>query len=608
MSLKTFSRLLSTSLVLISLVQHEIAFAANVSAKLPSARLQQRAAAAAKRLQTPEDLASATALVNLAKTRELKTYFAQGGTHSEVSDLHSDLSAVIFANARIGFIDNRSEFEEWFKKNETAILMAAQKAEGVTLQKIVTESYLAYMVTIAEEKSDLPGVLLKLQDLIQHPATIATGSLAAAYGTFAFVRDLVKGAVVAGPGAGIVGALVEPIVRPIRERAAVIGNRLLGDRGARLAERLNSERESLIETRSQIEARERARQATVRLMARRGLEMTPAQANENMERLKSSWNDAKQIWESTHTGGYRDGRAYTSDNLILRPHALVTTLISSVVGREVFRQGIESTLDRMLAQTSDRARMNEVAERFMQEVKAAAHANATAPTSSYVKKIKASRAELLELGATEYQLNRISENLGSEMALYKQAAVTLASASLYELMYPEFNRELAPETAKAYDLFKSHYCFDYFEAEFRTESVKILNQLGLDLKAAKAKVETDLGKVESEIKVLEEKSAKPKKSASDTTVAREARIETRTHRPILIPARKVAVKPALAKPAPLKPAVEATKPSAAVEAAKAFVASDANRAAAAGAEDLKPGKRKSWADRAKEAAAKAAKK
>jgi hypothetical protein len=614
MSSKNFVRLMCTSLVLVSLVQHDLAFAVETSTKLlPSVRLKQQAEVKARRLKQPEDLASAIALVNQGKALRLDSYFANGGTPDEVANLNSDVITLILANSRMGFIDNRGEFEVWYKAHETSIIMAANKSPETTLQSLVVESYMAFITEGAVEKRDVPGLLLKLEDLIENPATIAAGGLMAVYGTYSFIVNLVKGAAIAGPGAGIFGALVEPIVRPFRERAAVLGNRLLGDRGAKLAERLNSEKESLIETRSQIEARERARDATVKMMARRGLEMTREQAHENMELLKSNWNEAKQIWESTHTGGYRDGRSYTSDNLILRPHALLGPLINSVVGREVFRQGIEANIDRMMRQTNDPAKMQELAFRYMQEIKVEHHAEAEDRKSAAARSraVKATRAELLALGATDYQLDRIYESQRSELVLYRQAAVTLASAALYDLMYPEFNRELPSETLKAYDLFKSHYCFDYFEAEFRTSSAKILNQIGLDLKAAKKRVNADLAQVEGEIKAIEEKTEPPK--AEKREAKKLSFIETRTHRPMivnrlplrLVPSKPAAQKPA-AKPAP-KPAPKA-EPTKAADALKGFVSSAENRAAAAGAADLKPGRKKTMAERAREASIRAGKK
>ncbi|RYZ88375.1 MAG: hypothetical protein EOP06_11070 [Proteobacteria bacterium] len=620
MSLKLVpARLLCVILIATSLVQHEVAFAAS---NLPAA--QRSATKRLSALVKAEDMGTALVAVNEAKLREVDRYFAQGTTQAELNRFHADVEVLIDANAVIRFIAEPNDFKKWFRDNEAAILANRKQLISTDLQELIVENYLAFRAQKAQELSDLPGYVQELKALIDSPATMLAGGFAAAYGTYAFCRDIIKGALIAGPAAGSVGAYLEPIVRPNREYLSVLGNRHLGQAGMKWNEYLNSEKAGLIETREKIEARELARQKTVSLMARMGHQMTGDQAANNMDLFKSNWSDAKQTWEATNPAFYRDGRANVADMLVLRPVALGSNVMISVSGARGFRQGIIYTVDRIKDRSSNPAAVAEAAERLQSDVKEHMHnetlnnANNKTNFEALGRKVEKSFNELMALGAEKAEVVQIVSDHRSELVFYKNAATALAGTALIELMYEEYNRELPTKMAAAYEQFRGNFCFDFFHKEFHVEVNRILTELGLELDNEKKVVNRNLELVEhkiSEVAKSEAMIAARKASSAKTAASQPAtRVEMRTHRPIIVPNRDAAkVKPepkTTTKPA-VKAATEvkaAAKPSKVVVALKSFISAPQNIAAATGSENLKPGKKKTMADRAREAAARAAKK
>lgn len=614
MSLKLVpARLLCVILIATSLVQHEVAFAATTAAQVTSP-----SAKALTALAEPEDMGTALTAINESKRRDVDRYFTQGTTQAELNRFHADVEVLIDANAVIRFIAEPNDFKKWFRDNEAAILANRKKLISTDLQEMIVENYLAFRAQKAQELSDLPGYVQELKALVNSPATMLAGGFAAAYGTYAFCRDIIKGALIAGPAAGSVGAYLEPIVRPNREYLSVLGNRHLGQAGMKWNEYLNSEKAGLIETREKIEARELARQKTVSLMARMGHQMTGEQAANNMELFKQNWGDAKQTWEATNPAFYRDGRANVADMLVLRPVALGSNVLISVSGARGFRQGIIYTVDRIKDRSADPKSVTMVSEQLELAVADQLHFEKLDQKKASLanSQIQEFGSELMKLGAERAEVDRVISDHRSELVFFKNAATSLAGTALIELMYEEYNRELPTKMAAAYEQFRGNFCFDFFHKEFHVEVNRILSELGLELDNSKKVVERNLEFVEHKIsEVAKSEALIAARKANAAKAQPAARVEMRTHRPTIVPNRdavaKAAVKPEAkptAKPAAEKPAKSEAKRSKVVTALKSFVALKENRAAAAGAEDLKPGKRKTMAERAREAASRAAKK
>jgi hypothetical protein len=502
------TRTLITSLVAVSLTGQQIAFAAQPTqaAQAPVAPSASKPTTAAPVPRTdvhallPQAKTGKQAIVviGLAESRPLSVYFQHGGTPDEIARLDADFKSLAKANALVGIADDLDSFEPWWDSHKTSILLSHDKVQDVNLENFFTQIFIVYKAEKTQAQKDPNQFVSWLSTKVTNPAVryASFTAFALVLGTFSFTLGLVKGAMVAGPAASMVGAFVEPIVRPIREKASIVGSRLFGPWGVKLSSKIFNENGSaegaagdLNHLESDIaSAREGAKEARA-LMSTMGYEMSPAQYAANMSKLHAIWNKTNQVWVQTNPALFRDGRDVFSNAIALRPQAYSGQIMQSLQGAEQARQAIEQHIDRIISRTGQNA---QVVEESVVTLLRAVEINENASEANKMtakEGLEQSRAALKTLGATDYQVDRIIESRLAELINVRHTAYTLAANLIHELQYEEYNRSLPDEVQKIQRALRDGTCLDYFHHEFKAQVSKILNEMEFRVDVAQKTVE-----------------------------------------------------------------------------------------------------------------------
>ncbi len=293
------------------------------------------------------DLADARAVIEFAELRFLEDYFSPEVTAAKLELFEFDIAKVIDANVLIQFIEQKSEFSNWYHRNKLGLLKEfLAKYPRTDLQRFTASIYLKYRLQAGVQD---PNLFMEwLARLTSNPwiRDISSGTAILIVGVLGFALRTAHGAMVAGPMASFLTNFFEPLLRPIREKITITGARLWEKGGLWLNGKLFNENEKSAVKQETGDARSKL-SALQKMVDRLGYEMSPEQFHENLNRIHNTWNQVNQIWLKTQPTAYQNGRAIVTDALIFRHETLSRAVLVSVHAAETHLQGAEQMVDRL---------------------------------------------------------------------------------------------------------------------------------------------------------------------------------------------------------------------------------------------------------------------
>ena len=434
--------------------------------------------------------------IEVADHRLLSKYFGDANnvvTIDQLKQFDIDFNSVVEANHVIDFADDVDGFKAYFEKHELDLVAARAKMKAdISLQGFFTQVYIAYKIEKTEAKKD-PSVFLSwIDSSISNPILrkVSTSSYTVVTGVAAFSFGIIYGATVAGPIAGFVGAFLEPMVRPVREKVAVFGSRLFSKPGFFLNRVLFANRQAAEANLKEVNDAQSETTEAQQLVRSMGYDMTPEQFTHNLEKVRDAWLHAQQVMSKTNPEAYRNGRGILMDANVFRSQNFAINTMQAVQGAEIFRQGIEDTLERIEKKSPKPEEVQAAGERLLLAVRnqMKVETSSQIASSEELKSLQTAtskaRSEILALGATPIQADRLISNQQKEFAAYKHAATSLAASILHDFQYAEFNRAMPQELYNMYRTFRRSYMLDFFQSQFQDEVVTLLDQVGFKLKIA----------------------------------------------------------------------------------------------------------------------------
>lgn len=426
-------------------------------------------------------------LISIAENRTVESYFIHGGDAQDLQQLDSDMKVLANANAKVGIANDIGSFESWWATNKTPVLFARGKMQSRNLQGFFTESFIDF------KKSDNnPSALPTwMSGVISNPTVvqISLTSFLVVYGTASFFGNIIRGAMTAGPAAGVVGALVDPVVRPFRENASTAGSRLLGGTGVKInewfarrsrkaaAKQLSGLHEGVADAEGVVE-RTRARLKT------QGYDLTPEDYAANLEYLQSSWGETNRIWSNINNSIFKDGRSLVTDAVVNRPLVFATTITASATAAEVFHQGISANIDRIIARTGLPWKTIDTSARELMVAIDRAEQTDVVDIAKAQADVQLAKQALLALGAGEIQIDEIMTGRSRELSFVRQIIGSLAANVFHDEQYEEFNKSLPEIIRDAQIAMRKSLSIDYFHHEYGVKVTEILNAMHLKVRMA----------------------------------------------------------------------------------------------------------------------------
>jgi hypothetical protein len=480
-SIATFKSVL-TSVLVVSIVGQQVAFAGG-NARVPTVSLADVHAA----LPTAKSQKQAMAVVQLAESRAFGSYFENGGSPAEMKRLDTDIKNLAIANTQLGIADDLKVFLPWWDANKTSILLSRGKFASANLQGVFTEIFIAFKVDETKAKKDPNQFMGWISSQVTNPTILAVSatSFLLTANVALFIGNIVKGSLIAGPAAGVVGAFVEQLVRPIRENAGRTGSRLLRKPGVWLSEKLNRQTNSAQATEEDLKSLAEGIRRTQKLVATiGGYELTPEAVLANRALFTSAWIDTNQAWVEANTPQLRDGRDVLVNAIALRPQSYSTPVLQALNSAEQARQGIEQNTDRIVTYGHQSPEVVEAAvEALLKPIEITADGSGVKSLDGNEAYAHA-KASLKTLGATDKIIERLISLRASELVNIRHTAATLATNMLHELQYPEYNTALPEEVHLIQRTLRSGTCLNYYHHEFKVEVTKILNAMNVQLEIA----------------------------------------------------------------------------------------------------------------------------
>ncbi len=427
---------------------------------------------AAPRIES-EALKRAKAVIEAAEARLMK------GLLSPQDEL--DFAALVEANAVTQFVDDPKEFLEHFRKHKDQYLknlpLAGQKP--LNWQIFMAQAYTQYKIEKTQATQYPRKFIEWISKVVSNPYVewASWKTWAAIVGVYLFVKGVASGALIAGPAAGAVNSALNPLVTPINQKLAVIGNKYLG----RVGMVLNS---WLFDGAAKKEAAEmeKAKEAVNgmrSILEGESYKISGENWSLNMRRLYKVWNHLGYLF-SLVPDAYRGGRDLLGYLTIMRPKDFAQSATNSLNAAEVHRQGAESIVDRLIMiQPANASALQAVSESLLELAQKQIEAERNAPerVAEFSEAIAEGKAELARLGATAEQINRIFENYRKAFIFKRQAATVLAVQFLHDAMYAETLRG----AQKIYNEMLNNHSLNYLHKEFKAEVAEILDRIDFKL-------------------------------------------------------------------------------------------------------------------------------
>jgi hypothetical protein len=448
-------------------------------------------------LSTPHSEHQAGELMGHAEYLLIADYFRNGGTAVEITRFNSDLLTLAKAFYLVGSLNDLDSFNAWYTVNQATVIMNRDQSHAQNLNGFLADVLIRYHREKATSKEDPYAFLLWLNTQFDNPAVRSFS--ASAFTVAAFVAGglvaTLKGAMTAGPAGRVANSYFDPVVRPIAEKVGLKGADHLGGLGIRLNAHLfqktgskKAAAEELNRLMTEIRAAQGEGFEATRLNAEMGYDITAAGHLHNMEYLRGIWSKTNLVWQNTNPSTFRDGRDVFTNAISQRPQQDAVAVMVSRQGAVQAQQSIEAIIERIIDRKKLEPQM--VEDKVVKLLRLVELKGNAVDTNSEAAKaeLEGAKASLRELGATEFQVERLIESRFDQLVYARNTAHALAANWIRETQFAEFNINLPDEVDQIQRTLRQGNVLTFFHHEFKAEVTEILKSMNFMVDEAKAVV------------------------------------------------------------------------------------------------------------------------
>lgn len=436
----------------------------------------------AAKLQEPPPLDAVNLQTQQCRVRTLASYMRLR-TQGEIvprefdADIISCLELVAVSSPKR--YDDSDGYLKWWNRNKVS-LMTRWQGEWLYLnvETILASTYIHYKVETT--KDDKEGFSNWIRAAIEDGgdgsfySNAVFHAVSAATEAASFTGDLAKGALIAGPIAGLFTAYLMVVMTPLNERMRLAGNRHLGRFGVWLKKIffVPSAAAKMKFTPAQVEALQKV------------LRMSPDEFKSFDIMVKELWIAMEQGLNSSIPPGMQQGRNLFSDAFIFRMKDFAGTFQLAMTAATTNLQMSEASFSRMLAGKSQEQQA--AIDRLTQDL-----------GDKNFEKLKLEKAgqSVEQVSKEMFEISRMLETHGVRPSLIDQflhyrtlqvgflrTAITGLSAHiLHDGQFFESTVDIPPEAQAKYDKIREHWQIDYFRDLFWTEIQASLKELDIEI-------------------------------------------------------------------------------------------------------------------------------
>ncbi len=413
-----------------------------------------------------------------------------------------DFTVLVQANFLTKLVDDPAGFLQYYRENKGQ-LMRESGPEINNWQLFLASSFMRYKLIKSESDPKTFGQWLDSainSDLVKESSWKTWLALVGAFyllrrvvgTTGRFVGGVAHGAMIAGPAAGSVNAFLNPLVTPINQWLAVKGIKWVGPLGmwinAMLWERKKKPgKESAAELTKAKEAVDQLR----RMVEGEHYRMSSEQWQANRNALMGLWNKL-QFMFGLMPDAYKFGRDRHVDLLVMRQRDFAQAAMNSVNAAEVQRQGAEMVLDRLISRGANAQAVQSASDNLLRLSEQLVQAEREAPerASELRLAVESVRVELVALGATAEQAERVVENYRNSFAFKRQGAAMLAAQVINDAMFAE----TIEGGRNLYEAMMRNTALNHLHGIFKAEVKDILEKLqfSIEIKETELKLDAQL--------------------------------------------------------------------------------------------------------------------
>jgi hypothetical protein len=394
----------------------------------------------------------------------------------------SEFDLLIQANVITKFIVEKDliEFQQWWRENRTSLMSEIPKmGKDVSWQIFLANIYIKFKLLKSKALIDPTEFIQWMKSVINTPwvqhASMATFAMLT--GIFSFVTGVVYGAMVSGPAAGFISAFLEPLIRPLREKGVIVGIQLFGKTGKAINSVMfdGKATENLV-----VEMKDTKKSISdVRSLITTDIyTLTPQQWIDNLQKLYHSWNHLNYVWNKM-PDVYKGGRDRMTDQLIFRPRDFSNSVTQAISAAEIHRQGAEQMLDRIILKSTapnDVLRISEELYKII-EKQMQLERSPEGQSTELNLQIEGLKQQLVDLGSSPPQAERVIENYKRIFIFTRQAATVLAGQLLHDT---EFSDTIV-QARGAFEAMRAGNCLQFFHKELAAEVKDILDRISFEI-------------------------------------------------------------------------------------------------------------------------------
>lgn len=576
---------LITSLIAVSVVLTSIPSAYGFVAADSSSLIAQRL----PKIVVPTDSKSKEALLQaeitahqaiaMADVRPIQLYLGPSTAAISLQDedrFEKDLRNLFHAHQVIGFADTDSrKFDEWWSNNRDEILsqragMSSKPGDSITLENFFMQVYLKYKIDERHNElsgKEQPDSFVKwLESQISNPQ-LRSASVQAfniTHQTGVYILGVLSGAAVAGPAASCVSAFLETLVRPVREKVAVLGSRWFSRFGLGLNQALFKTPTPGQEQNDADTSLSMMNEARQKMLSDLGFTMTDKELHGNDTAMQDSYRRANQVWNSNLPLAYQFGRSMINDGAIFRAQNYSDSISAAATSIEIFKQGVESRLDAIHSRHGQAA--YNLAKEFLTKIEEREDArsgeafeagrshdahlnsqsgqdfgsfgvNSISPSNAAVvieQEVQSLRQQLISQTGDTDLVSSLEEKKMGVMINQSRAATATAAFVFREFQSPENNTALPHQMKAAYEKFRGGYRLDYYSRQYSRQVAALFESFGFQIKATAIAegASVDLSSIDNHRATTREssQSSRPRSGSSAAPSAAASAGETE-HRP-----------------------------------------------------------------------------
>ena len=451
-----------------------------------------------------DSVPSGTATIDSLKEQTLGKYFPKtvADTHPavnlgatdpdpvELKEFNQRFNQFVAATADTTafFPDEKTKvaYIAWWNSNERR-LITRDRVKGfrdTSLEALFAQSYFDFVQETYRKDGDSEGALARLEAPITNRVVRKTLGYAWAFlsGAWNWMTPVVKGAIIAGPLAGIVNSFAGRFVGPFSEYAGTLGAKWLRIPSIAATNFFNKLGHAKV---AEVKAARTASAKLAEIEARipavyQFPGMTPEQAKKNWEDL----NDVAVVLTQTYSE--------TMPNLAAGRGALFTAVFdvhrTYTTSMAVFHQNFE-THRKPFEEAETKLRQKVPEEQLHEFLLANDRLSLTASHDKDFDHLKADiesrKLKLKALGVTDAELQDVTYHYENIRLAQRQSALTLAEWIMFQFDHPEYSRKLATrgETGKklsdSFSLSRDWLGFQYYVRENDADLKEVLKKLQL---------------------------------------------------------------------------------------------------------------------------------